>query len=126
MRRITDPLRAAGAQIEDVEGRAPLTIRGGSFDLALNGRDFGSGVSDSVLTVPGYADAQLEVRMVSTLFGVVRLLQGLSSGEQSALTYEISGRFAADGAFGGVTFREAGEVSMPGPRRDARQPSPAR
>ena len=29
MRRITDPLRAAGAQIEDVEGRAPLTIRGG-------------------------------------------------------------------------------------------------
>jgi 3-phosphoshikimate 1-carboxyvinyltransferase len=29
MRRITDPLRAAGALIEDAEGKAPLTIRGG-------------------------------------------------------------------------------------------------
>ena len=28
MRRITDPLRAAGAQIEDLDGKAPLTIRG--------------------------------------------------------------------------------------------------
>ena len=35
MRRIVEPLRAAGAEIEDTDGRAPLTIRG----RALCGRD---------------------------------------------------------------------------------------
>jgi LEA14-like dessication related protein len=90
-----------------------ITIRGGSFDLKVNGRDFGSGVSDSVLTVPAYSDAQLEVRMVSTLFGMVRLFQGLSSGERAELSYEISGRFGVDGFLGGISFREAGEISMP-------------
>lgn len=91
----------------------PITIRGGSFDLTVNGRDFGSGVSDSVLTVPAYTDAQLEVRMVSTLFGMVRLFHGLASAEDTSLTYEISGRFTADGFLGGVTFREAGEFTVP-------------
>lgn len=45
-----------------------IDIRGGSFDLAINGRDFGSGVTDQSVTVPGYADAKIEVRMVSTVF----------------------------------------------------------
>lgn len=92
-----------------------ITIRGGSFDLMVNDRDFGSGVSDSVLTVPAYADAQLEVRMVSTLFGMARLFRGLASAENTELTYEISGRFSADGFMGGVTFREAGEFTIPKP-----------
>lgn len=91
----------------------PITIRGGSFDLKVNGREFGSGVSDSVLTIPAYSDARLEVRMVSTLFGMVRLFQGLSSAERTELTYEISGRFRVDGFLGGITFREAGEIAMP-------------
>ena len=39
----------------------PISIRGGSFDLELNGRDFGSGVTDQSLVVPAYSDATLEV-----------------------------------------------------------------
>lgn len=91
----------------------PITVRGGSFDLAINGRGFGSGVTDTTLTVPAFADAQLEVRMVSTLFGMVRLFQGLSSPESTLLTYEISGRFSADGVLGGIAFREEGELALP-------------
>lgn len=91
----------------------PITVRGGSFDLAINGRDFGSGVSDSTLTIPAFADAQLQVRMVSTLFGMVRLFQGLSSPDNTALTYEISGRFSTDAVLGGITFREEGEIALP-------------
>lgn len=101
----------------------PITIRGGSFDLAVNGRDFGSGVSDTVLTIPAYSDAQLEVRMVSTLFGMVRLFQGLSSGKNTELTYEISGRFGADGFLGGIAFREAGEIALPQSRPEDRVPA---
>lgn len=91
----------------------PISIRGGAFDLALNGRDFGSGVSDQQVTVPAYADAQIKVRMVSTVFGMVRLIQGLQLGSGEPLAYELSGRFALDDAFGGVGFYESGEIALP-------------
>ena len=38
----------------------PISIRGGSFDLEINGKDFGSGVTDQAVTVPGYSDAKVE------------------------------------------------------------------
>jgi len=90
-----------------------IAIRGGSFDLALNGRDFGSGVTDRSLRVPAWSDAQIDVRMVSTVFGWVRLVQGLQSREGEPLQYTIDGRFAVEGGFGGIGFRESGEVALP-------------
>jgi LEA14-like dessication related protein len=92
-----------------------LTIRGGSFDLVLNGGDFGSGVTDSEVTVPAFGDAKVEVRMVSTMFGMLRLFQGLAERgpEGGVLRYRISGRFSVDGVFGGVRFDDSGELSIP-------------
>ncbi len=90
-----------------------LGIRGGSFDLALNGKDFGSGVTNQQVSVPPYSDAQIEVRMVSTVFGWVQLIQGLQARQGQSLVYEISGRFSVDGGFGGVAFREVGEIELP-------------
>ena len=91
-----------------------ISVRGGSFDLEINGRDFGSGVTDTRVTVAPYSDAKIEVRMVSTLFGMIRLFQSLQESSGEVLDYEISGRFSVDGRFGGVGFHEAGEVSLPG------------
>lgn len=91
----------------------PIAIRGGSFDLEINGRDFGSGVTDQAVTVPAYSDAKIEVRMVSTVFGVLRLIQGMRERTDQSLQYEISGRLSADGSLGGLPFREAGEISLP-------------
>jgi LEA14-like dessication related protein len=106
-------------------GEQAITIQGGSFDMAINGRDFGSGVSDSVVTVPAYADELLEVRMVSTLFGMFRLFQGLSEDGSTSISYEISGRFSADGFVGGVTFREEGEIALPQRGAGGTLPTPA-
>jgi LEA14-like dessication related protein len=94
-------------------GERPIAIRGGSFDLAINGRDFGAGVSDQQLTVPAYADAQISVRMVSTVFGMLRLIEGLQQDRDGRIDYEISGRLALDNAFGGLSFRDAGEIALP-------------
>lgn len=92
----------------------PLDLRGGSFDLELDGRDFGSGVTDQPLTVPAYSDARLEVRMISTVFGVLRLVRGLQQRGGEPLDYAISGRFSVAGGFGSVGFHEAGELTLPG------------
>lgn len=98
-----------------VQNRAAdaIDIRGGSFDLAINGRDFGSGVTDQSVTVPGYADAKIEVRMVSTVFGMLRMVESMRSREGRALDYEISGSFSTGSGFGGVSFHESGEVALP-------------
>ena len=90
-----------------------LAIRGGSFDLMLNGKDFGSGVTDQQVSVPPYSDAKIEVQMVSTVFGWVRLIQGLQARQGQLLVYEISGRFSVDGGFGSVSFRDVGEIELP-------------
>ena len=91
-----------------------IVVRGGSFDLEINGKDFGSGVTDSQVTVAAYSDAQIDVRMVSTLFGMLRLINSLQERNGEALGYEISGRFSIEGRFGGIGFHEAGEVALPG------------
>ena len=90
-----------------------ITINGGSFDLEINGRDFGSGVTDQTVTVPGYSDAKVEVRMVSTVFGVVRLIQGMRERTDQTLQWEISGRLSLAGTLAGRSFSEAGEISLP-------------
>jgi len=99
-------------RVQNREGRT-LEIRGGSFDLAINGVDFGSGVTDQGLTISAYSDAKLDVRMVSTAFGMLRLIQRLqarTTGEP--LRYEISGRLSVDGHLGSVSFSDGGEFSM--------------
>ena len=99
-----------------------IAIRGGSFDLAINGKDFGSGVTDNVVTVPAYSDAQIEVRMVSTMFGMLRVIQSMQGRDDAALDYEISGRFSVEGRFGGLRFHEAGEIALPrGPAQERAQ-----
>ena len=99
-------------RIQNHEPQA-ITINGGSFDLEINGRDFGSGVTDQTVTVPGYADAKVAVRMVSTVFGVVRLIQGMRERTDQTLEWEISGRLSLEGALTGMSFSEAGEISLP-------------
>jgi LEA14-like dessication related protein len=91
----------------------PISIRGGSFDLEINGKDFGSGVTDQAVTVPGYSDAKVEVRMVSTVFGMLRLIQSMRERADQSMQYGISGRLSAEGVLGGLPFREEGEISLP-------------
>jgi LEA14-like dessication related protein len=118
---LLEQLYAVTLRVQNPSDR-PLALRGGSFDLEINGRDFGHGVSDSQVTVPAFGDAKVEVRMVSTLFGMVRLVQGLQDRRGEALTYEISGWLKIDGRLGGVGFREDGELALPQRRGSRAEP----
>ena len=91
----------------------PMSIDGGSFDLALNGSDFASGVSNQSIEIPPFSDARIDVRMVSSVFGIVRLVQGFQDREGEPLAYSISGTLATDGLLG-IGFEESGEIALPG------------
>ena len=94
-------------------GDRPLTLLGGSFDLEVNGLEFGHGLSDSRATVPPFGSTQIEVRMVSTLFDMVRLIQGFRERGDEPLSYTLSGWLQVDESFGRVGVRRSGELSLP-------------
>ena len=63
MRRITEPLRAMGADIDDVDGCAPLTIRGSTlhgFEHALNVAS--AQVKSAILLAGLFADGETVIR----------------------------------------------------------------
>jgi 3-phosphoshikimate 1-carboxyvinyltransferase len=63
MRRITEPLREMGAEIEDVDGRAPLTIRGRKLHGHAHTLAVASAQVKSALLLAGlYADGPTVVR----------------------------------------------------------------
>ena len=94
----------------------PLTLAGGSFDLEINDRDFGSGLISDRVEIAPFSDVQVTARMVSTLFGYVRLVEGLQAREGEALAYSIAGRLSTDD-FIGLSFSESGEIGLPGSGR---------
>ena len=97
----------------------PIAITGGSFDLEINGKDFGSGVTDQAVTVPAYADAKVEVRMVSTVFGMLRLDPGHARAYRSDAAVRDLGQVVGEG--------HSGRPAFPRGRRDfAARPSPER
>jgi len=51
---------------------------------------------------------------VSTAFGMMRVILSMQERSGQPIEYEISGRFSVEGGFGGVSFSEAGEISLPG------------
>jgi LEA14-like dessication related protein len=99
--------------------REALSIDGMSFDLELNGKAFASGVSNRALTAPGFGEALIELKVSSTLFGVIRQIRTLQSREPQPFGYRISGRLSSPGSLFGLGFDERGEIdlSVPADRR---------
>ncbi len=90
----------------------PLSIDGVSFDLELNGKDFASGVSNQQATAAAYGEALLEVKVSSTIFGVIRQIQSLQEMEGKPFHYQISGNLSTSNGFFNVPFRESGEIDL--------------
>ena len=63
MRRVTEPLREMGAQIEDVDGRAPLSVHGRQLHGTVHALSIASAQVKSALLLAGlYADTPTVVR----------------------------------------------------------------
>jgi len=93
----------------------PLPIAGMSFDLAINGRDFASGVSNRAVTVPPFDEATLELRLSSSLFGLIRQLRSFQELEHKPLRYDLHGRVSLGGSGLSLPFSESGEIDLRAP-----------
>ena len=97
-----------------VQNRTPqqLSVQGMSFDIDLNDKAFGSGVSNQAITVEPFDDALFEVKMSSTIFGIIRQIQSLQQRENEPFKYKISGRISAMGSLISIPFDESGEIDL--------------
>jgi LEA14-like dessication related protein len=89
-----------------------LTIDGMSFDLDLNGKRFASGVSDEETTVPGFSESILEVKLSSTVFGLIKQFSALQERQSGTLDYQISGSLSTPNSLLALPFNEKGEVNL--------------
>jgi LEA14-like dessication related protein len=89
-----------------------LTIDGLSFDLELNGRDFASGVSNEKVTAPAFGEGLIEVKVSSTLFGVIRQIQSLQTRQEQPFQYRISGSLHSPDSLFSLPFDEQGEIDL--------------
>jgi len=97
-----------------------LPVAGMSFDLELNDKDFASGVSNQPVTVPAFGEATIDVKLSSSLFGLIRQLQSAQEMEHEPFRYRVSGKLGLIDSSFSVPFEQLGEIDL---RQPARQPS---
>ena len=91
----------------------PLSIRGMNIDVDINGKEFASGTSNQEATIDAFSDEVIEVKMSSTLFGIIRQIQAVEKNKGQSLSYVISGSIYSDGFFS-IPFHEADEFLFQG------------
>lgn len=89
-----------------------LTIDGMSFDLDLNGKRFASGVSNQKATIDGFSDSMLEVKLSSTVFGLIKQFSALQDRVDSTFDYQISGSLSSPNSMLAIPFSEKGEINL--------------
>jgi LEA14-like dessication related protein len=89
-----------------------LKIDGMSFDLDLNGKRFASGVSNQETTVPGFSESMLEVKLSSTVFGLIKQFGALQDRQNGTFDYQISGSLSSPDSMLALPFNEKGEINL--------------
>jgi LEA14-like dessication related protein len=89
-----------------------LGINGARFDIELNGKEFGSGMSGQKISIPRFGSEVMTGEVFTSLGSVLRQVQGLSSGG-TKVQYRLKGKAFADapGSFT-IPFEDTGEVDL--------------
>ena len=126
----SDPLNVSIAGVEPLDGEgfelrlavkvriqnpndAPIDYNGVALALELNGKKFGSGVSDETGSVPRYGETVVTLPGTVGPFNMARQVLGfLNSGDIKAVDYTVHGKLEG-GLFGTKRFSDKGTFEMP-------------
>ena len=89
-----------------------LDIDGMSFDIELNGKDFASGVSNTQFKLEPLSETVVNVTVSSTIFGIIRQVNGFKKMKSGPFKYELSGTVYTSSSLFGISFLEQGEVDL--------------
>lgn len=97
--------------------QSELIINGLSYDLALNDKDFASGVSNQKLTIEPLSEGVITVNLTSTLFSLIRQIKPMQQLETKPFSYDLYGSIYTDNDFFGISFSENGEIDLTTPAK---------
>ena len=71
-----------------------LYIKGLSYTLDINSREFAHGVSNHPLDIPAFSQGKLQVTLSSSTLGLVQQLQHLGKKTDKELNYRLRGKIS--------------------------------
>jgi LEA14-like dessication related protein len=89
----------------------PLRLRGLSYELDLNGKEFASGVGRSDLEVPGFGNATIDTDLTSSVFALIEQVRMLQGGG-GTLSYSLEGTLHLAGGIGRLPFQRQGDIDF--------------
>jgi len=93
---------------------ATLSIQGISYEIELNGKTFGEGVSGEAVTVEPFGEKTVSVIVLSNIGRVYEQFRELTSSGRSTISYAVRGNISIGGALGRVPFDHQGELDLEG------------
>lgn len=89
-----------------------LSINGARFDIELNGKEFGSGMSGQKITIPRFSSEVMTGEVITGLGSILRQTQGFSSGS-TKVQYRLKGKAFADspGTFT-IPLEDTGDIDL--------------
>lgn len=89
-----------------------LPIAGMNFRLFLNDEEFASGLSNQQVTLPGFGEELVDVRVTSNLTRVIGQLQTMGQSGASSFNYRIAGHVKVLHRAIRYPFEHSGEVDL--------------
>lgn len=88
-----------------------LPIEGMRYTLTINDREFASGVSGDMATLPPFGETVVAVSVISNLFRIYEQLRD-PHPDREGFTYAIEGRLSLRGLPTTLPFRHTGEIPL--------------
>ena len=93
---------------------ATLAIRGLSYEIELNDKTFGNGVSGERVTVEPFGEQTVSVVVLSNISRIYQQIREVVSSGDPSISYVVRGTVSVEGGLGRVPFEHEGEVSLDG------------
>lgn len=90
-----------------------ISVNGMKFDIELNDREFGNGMSGQRVNVPRFGSETVDVEVITTLGSFLRQVQDFSGGAGQKVRYRLKGTaFVVAPSQFKVPFDEKGEIDL--------------
>jgi len=88
-----------------------IPVKGLSYSIEINDREFAYGVSQQAVDIPAFGEALLDVEVVSNLLNVMRQLQAMSGETRNSLDYRLAGKLSLANSHVSLPFDYSGVLT---------------
>jgi len=89
-----------------------IPIKGMSYAIFVNGKEFANGVSNKPVIIPEYGEEVIEIEATSDLTGILNQLQDLISGGIEKVSYRLAGRAKLSNRIRRLSYEYKGELDL--------------